>query len=189
MFYRSWLWFCNAVRCQNLGPFLVVDSGNVYVFPGLGFCVLFLWSPCACSLSVVCVTWAPSLMRGWVCHSCAAGPCKRSQGTHDHILLSQIWDFPFRRLSHGGGIQPCLHSGYWLNLKQIFVTWAPHDTYVKYGSARKCQWKFWRKFHDVQVPSRQTIHNLVNKLRTTGLLRNKKQKHKCWVLIGEKLDD
>jgi hypothetical protein len=22
---------------KNLGPFLVVDSGNVYVFPGLGF--------------------------------------------------------------------------------------------------------------------------------------------------------
>jgi hypothetical protein len=34
----------------------------------------------------------------------AAGPCQRillgseSLGTRDHILLSQIWDFPFRRL-------------------------------------------------------------------------------------------
>jgi biotin operon repressor len=39
-----------------------------------------------------------------------------------------------------------------------------------------------------RVPSRQTIHKLVNKLRTTGLLINKKQKHKHQVLT-EKLGD
>jgi hypothetical protein len=55
-----------------------------------------------------------------------------------------------------------------------------YDTYVKYGSARK----FRRKFYDERFPSRQTIHNLVNKLRT-GLLIDKKQKHK----LTEKLDD
>jgi hypothetical protein len=59
-----------------------------------------------------------------------------------------------------------------------------YDTYVKYGTATKCR----RKFHDERVPSRQTIHNLVNKLRTTGLLIDKKQKHKRRVLT-EKLDD
>jgi hypothetical protein len=56
------------------------------------------------------------------------------------------------------------------------------DTYEKYGSARKCRQKFRRKFRDERVPSRQTIHNLGNKLRTTGLLRYKKQKHKRRVL-------
>jgi transposase len=57
-------------------------------------------------------------------------------------------------------------------------------TYVKYGSARKCR----RKFRDERVLRRQTIRNMVNKLRTTGLLIDKKQKHKCRVL-NEKLDD
>jgi hypothetical protein len=62
---------------------------------------------------------------------------------------------------------------------------------MKYGSVRKCQRKFWHtsKFHDERVPSRQTIHNLLNKLGTTGLLIDKKEKHKCQVLTEEKLDD
>jgi hypothetical protein len=63
-----------------------------------------------------------------------------------------------------------------------------YDTYMKYGFAGKCQRKFRRKFRDERVPSRQTIHNLVNKLRTTGLLIDKKIKHKHRVLT-EKLDD
>jgi hypothetical protein len=60
---------------------------------------------------------------------------------------------------------------------------------VKYGSAGKCRRKFRRKFRDKRVPSRQTIHNLVNKLRTTGLLIDKKQKPKRRVLTEEYLDD
>jgi hypothetical protein len=60
-----------------------------------------------------------------------------------------------------------------------------YDAYVKYGSASKCR----RKFRDKRVPSRQTIHNSVNKLRTMGLLLDKKQNHKCQVLTEEKLDD
>jgi hypothetical protein len=56
--------------------------------------------------------------------------------------------------------------------------------YVKYGSARKCQ----RKCLDESVPSRHTIHSLVNKPRTTGVLIDKKQKRKCRLLIEEKLD-
>jgi hypothetical protein len=51
-----------------------------------------------------------------------------------------------------------------------------YDTHVKYGSARWRRRKFRRKFRDERVHSRQTIHNLVNKLRTTGLLRDKKTK-------------
>jgi transposase len=60
---------------------------------------------------------------------------------------------------------------------------------VKYESAGKCWQKFQRRFRDERVPSRQTIYNLVNKLRTTGLLIDKKQKHKRRVLTVEKLDD
>jgi hypothetical protein len=63
------------------------------------------------------------------------------------------------------------------------------DTYVKYGSAGKCRRKFRRKFLDERVPNRQTIHNLVNKLTTTGLLIGKKTKHKRRVLTEVKLDD
>jgi transposase len=52
-----------------------------------------------------------------------------------------------------------------------------------------CQQKFGHKFCDEKIPSRQTIHNLINKLRTMGLLIDKKQKHKHQVLTDEKLDD
>jgi hypothetical protein len=48
---------------------------------------------------------ALSLTRGWVCRLqlllALASPVilgSESRGTRDHILLSQIWDFPFRRL-------------------------------------------------------------------------------------------
>jgi predicted transcriptional regulator len=53
-----------------------------------------------------------------------------------------------------------------------------NDIYVKYGSARMCQ----HKFHAERVPSRQTVHNLVNKLRIKGLLVDKKQKRKHQML-------
>jgi hypothetical protein len=61
-------------------------------------------------------------------------------------------------------------------------------TYVKYVFAGKCRRKFRHKFHDERVPSRQTIHNLVNKLRTVGLFREETT-HKRHVLAEEKLDD
>jgi hypothetical protein len=60
---------------------------------------------------------------------------------------------------------------------------------MKYGSARKCQRNFRRKFRNERPPSRQTVHNLMNKLRSTGLLIDKKQKHKRRVLTVETLDD
>jgi hypothetical protein len=59
-----------------------------------------------------------------------------------------------------------------------------YDTYVKYGYAGKCR----HKFHDETVPSRQTIHNLVNKLRTMGLLLDMKKNLKRRELT-EKLYD
>jgi hypothetical protein len=74
----------------------------------------------------------------------------------------------------------------WYALKQhVFL----HDTYMKYRSAGKCRRKFQRTFRDERVPSRQTVHSLVNKHRTTGLLIYKKQKHKLQVLTEGKLDD
>jgi hypothetical protein len=64
-----------------------------------------------------------------------------------------------------------------------------YDTHVKYRSASKCRRKFWRKFRDGKVSSTQTIRSLMNKLRTTGLLIDKKQKHKLRVLTEEKSDN
>jgi transposase len=64
-----------------------------------------------------------------------------------------------------------------------------YGTCVKCGSARKCRREFRRKFLDEEVLSRQTVHNVVNTLRITGLLIDKKQKHKRRVLTEEKLDD
>jgi thioesterase domain-containing protein len=55
-----------------------------------------------------------------------------------------------------------------------------YDTYLKYGSAGKCRRKFRHKFRDERVPSRQSIHNLVNKLTTTGHMHQ---------VLTEKLDD
>jgi hypothetical protein len=65
-----------------------------------------------------------------------------------------------------------------------------YDTYVKYGSAGKFRQTFRLKFRDERVRSRQTIHNLVNKLRSTGLLIiDNKQKYKRRVLPEESLVD
>jgi hypothetical protein len=60
-------------------------------------------------------------------------------------------------------------------------------THVIYGSARKHRRKFRSKFRDERVPSRQTVHNLVNKLRSTGLSVDKKHKHKRRVLSEEEV--
>jgi hypothetical protein len=61
------------------------------------------------------------------------------------------------------------------NLQQLISL---YDTCVKYGSTRKCQQKFRRKFRDERVPGRETIYNLVNKLTKIGFLIDEKQKHK-----------
>jgi hypothetical protein len=46
-----------------------------------------------------------------------------SLGTRDHILLSQLWDFAFRRLlRHGGGIRSRLRTGYWLLLRTVSLS-------------------------------------------------------------------
>jgi hypothetical protein len=70
---------------------------------------------------------ALSLTRGRICPlqlllalTSAVILCSESRGTRDHILLSQIWDFPFRRLVRLAGLRwrysnPPPH--WWLSLK------------------------------------------------------------------------
>jgi hypothetical protein len=53
-----------------------------------------------------------------------------------------------------------------------------YDTYLKYGSAGKYRENLVMR----RVPSRQTIHNLVNKLKKAGLFKRR-------MLTEEKLDD
>jgi hypothetical protein len=59
--------------------------------------------------------------------------------------------------------------------------------YVKYKSARTCQRKFRVKFRGIRIPQRNSIQNVVNKVRT-GMSVNTKLKH-CWVLTEEKFID
>jgi hypothetical protein len=76
-----------------------------------------------------CFCGAPSLTRGWVCLlymllalASAVFIGSESLGTRDHILLSQIWDFPFSRLLRLAGSR-------WR-----YSTLPPHEYLKTYGS-------------------------------------------------------
>jgi hypothetical protein len=63
-----------------------------------------------------------------------------------------------------------------------------YESYVKCGSGRKCRRKFPCKFPGITVPSTSDIHELSNKVRSTGSLLDKKPaKKKYRVLTEEKL--
>jgi hypothetical protein len=69
-----------------------------------------------------CFCGASSLTRGWVCLlymllalASAVFLDSESLGTRVHILLSQIWDFPFRRLLRLAGSQ-CRYSSFLLTV-------------------------------------------------------------------------
>jgi hypothetical protein len=64
-----------------------------------------------------------------------------------------------------------------------------YDTYVKSGSARKVRRRFGRKFQDVTVPQRETVHRLMNKVRETESVLDRKTESKRRVLTEEKLDE
>jgi hypothetical protein len=65
-----------------------------------------------------------------------------------------------------------------------------YDTYVKSGCVRTVRRRFARKFQDVTIPHRKTIHAIVNKVRQTGSLLDKKRTvSKRRVLTEEKLDE
>jgi hypothetical protein len=49
-----------------------------------------------------------------------------------------------------------------------------YESYVKCGSARKRWRKFRHKFPEITVPSTTDIHELINKVRSTGSLLDKK---------------
>jgi hypothetical protein len=74
----------------------------------------------------VCWCGAPSLTIGRVCRLQFL-LALASAGTRDHILLSQIRDFPFRRLLQLAGIRLCLHTDLCLS-QQFFccITWLSH---------------------------------------------------------------
>jgi transposase len=65
-----------------------------------------------------------------------------------------------------------------------------YDTYVKSGCIRTVRRRFAHKFQDVTIPHRKTIHAIVNKVRQTGsLLDRKRTVSKRRVLTEEKLDE
>jgi hypothetical protein len=60
--------------------------------------------------------------------------------------------------------------------------------YLKCESAGKFWRKFLCRFPGQQLPGKQSIHNLVSKLRKTGSLLDKKPDEKLIVLTDDKLD-
>jgi hypothetical protein len=62
-----------------------------------------------------------------------------------------------------------------------------YDSHVKCSSAGKSQRKF--RLPMLQVPHRNTIHNLVSKVRTTGMLTDRKTDPQCQVLTEKILDE
>jgi hypothetical protein len=98
-----------------------------------------------------CFCRAPSLTRGRVCPLCMLLALasvvflwSESLWTHGHILLSQVWDFPFRWRRRKGKSQ-IWNSKIWSNILQkpyrivIYSWWWPHltETYRKYSHMRK----------------------------------------------------
>lgn len=69
--------------------------------------------------------------------------------------------------------------------QRVFI----YDAYVRSGSPSKVRRRFGLKFRDVPVPSRETVHRTVNKVRETGSLQDRKPESKRRVLTEEKLDE
>jgi hypothetical protein len=81
-----------------------------------------------------CFSWAPSMTRGWVrllymllALASIIYLGSESLGTSDNILLSQIWDFPFRRLlrlamSRWRYSSPLLHGSRTSQSQSYFTT-------------------------------------------------------------------
>jgi hypothetical protein len=61
-----------------------------------------------------------------------------------------------------------------------------YESYVKCGSARKCQRKFRSKFPGITFPSTTGIHKLIKKVRYTGSLLDKKSAKKNAVCSPKK---
>jgi hypothetical protein len=87
------------------------------------------------------------------------------------FMICQMWAAVIRSISHLFSVANSEKCGTsWCGILYSNVHFSVAPMYVKYGSARKCRRKLQSKFRDERVPSRQAIHNLVNKLRSTGHL-------------------
>ncbi|PSN33311.1 hypothetical protein C0J52_21231 [Blattella germanica] len=64
-----------------------------------------------------------------------------------------------------------------------------YDSYVRTESARTVTRLFKKNFPDVRVPHRRTVHFIVNKIRETGSLVNKRRRRRRKVLTEETLND
>ncbi|PNF15704.1 hypothetical protein B7P43_G12455 [Cryptotermes secundus] len=69
--------------------------------------------------------------------------------------------------------------------KRVFI----YDCYVKTHSYKSCRRKFRHKFPETTCPSGDTISKLVKKVRTHGILIDRKPLKRNRVLTEEKLDD
>jgi hypothetical protein len=125
-FYRTWKFVTmftrarhwTAARTVEHSPSYILEtarSTEFYLVRHFVTCYVLVSSP-----SIFITVWqlrscfcgAPSLTRGWVCLlymllALARAIFLESEflGTPNHILLSQIWDFPFRRLLRLAGSQ------------------------------------------------------------------------------------
>jgi hypothetical protein len=79
------------------------------------------------------------------------GICLWFVGSERHLSAPSLICYQLQILSSA-----FCHCAVYLE-KRVFL----YNTYVKYGSARKCRRKFRHKFRNKRFPSRQTIHNLV----------------------------
>jgi hypothetical protein len=69
--------------------------------------------------------------------------------------------------------------------QRVFV----YDNFVKTESVGTVRRRFRDQFPDSAVPNRSCVHKIVNNLRETGSLRDKRNELKRQVLTEEKLDD
>ncbi|KAJ4447808.1 hypothetical protein ANN_09816 [Periplaneta americana] len=80
------------------------------------------------------------------------------------------------------------------SLRNIFVLRYQRDYHKKpkedqYRVLQRCRREFEHRYTSVRIPSRSTIHDLVNKVRRTGPFLNKKCVQQRRVLTEEKLDE
>jgi hypothetical protein len=102
----SWVWVWVWVLCydrRSAGQSVLEYSTHLGLTTRS---LLLVWQLRSCSCG------APSLTRGRVCLlymllalASAVFLWSESLGTRDHILLSQIWDFPFRHLLRLAGLR------------------------------------------------------------------------------------
>jgi hypothetical protein len=153
-----------------------LEEGTLYLFNITAFwstiCLTVLsnslhrkifWQLCLSTASLQCVisalvaafpTQSAERVCWWVCSD-------DNRSVNIHVWLS---------------VQDSLLFRTWISLHSVL-----YEYYVKCNSTRKSQRKFRRKFPKLRVLYRNTIQICVNKVRTTGVLVDRKPKHQHWV--------